>query len=139
MYLDTMGMKYIGPLSPPISCRNNSRCKSFPENSLKMTRAKRSSLTESSSKATRRKNITILNTYTPDGIMVDVCYLGADKFLTLELPSSPPPPYRKSSISSGPPSTNSVSFYSSDSEEQLPSTGYRGATIVNIPLSPLSQ
>jgi hypothetical protein len=130
-----MGMKYIGTPSPPISYRNNRiGC-----SNAKMTQAKRRSLTESRSKATRRDNITILNTYTPDGIIVDLSYLGADKLLTLEVPSSPPPPYPESFMSSGFPSTNSVSFYSSDSEEQFPSTGYRGATNVKIPLSPLSQ
>jgi hypothetical protein len=101
-------------------------------------------LTGSRSKATSKKIITILNAYTPDGIMLDLSDLGADKFLTLEVPSSPPSPYRKPSMSSGLPSTKSVSLCSSDSDDQLPSTGYRGATIVtsncsNMPEAPLSQ
>jgi hypothetical protein len=143
---------YIGPLSPPISYSNNpivyrdSRRKSFPERlneSFKMTQAKWSSFPKSRCIATRRKNIT------QPVIMVDLSVLSSDKSLILELPSSTPPPYRKSSISSpsmssGLPSTNFISFCSSDSEEQLPSTGYRGATIVtsncsSMPGSPLSQ
>jgi hypothetical protein len=81
--------------------------------------------------------------------MVDLSVLSSNNLFTLELPSSPPPPYRKYTmssplISSGLPSTNFISFCSSGSEEQLPSTGYRGATIVtsncsSMPGSPLSQ
>jgi hypothetical protein len=96
-----------------------------------MTQAKRSSFVESRSKAT-------------PVIMVDLSVLSSDKFLTVELPSSPPPPYHKSSMSSplmssGFPSTDSVSFYSSDSEEQLPNATIVTSDCSNMPGSPLSQ